>query len=167
MAFRTSTKQDVLRIGTGLGILAGVAIGLTVPALTAASEPPALPPCPTEDSDNCYWDATIRGYGQGSSFVTIDGVTTLIETEPTTEPTSEPEPPQPTETPTVVPEPAPAPVEPEPQPVAPQPVAPQPTDWRATFEADGHDVGDVIICTPPLTVATDTYPDGTTWASCQ
>jgi hypothetical protein len=32
-----------------------------------------LPECPTEDSANCYWDASIRGNGQGRSFVDIDG----------------------------------------------------------------------------------------------
>jgi len=27
--------------------------------------------CPTEDSDMCYWDATVQGNGQGTSFVSI------------------------------------------------------------------------------------------------
>jgi hypothetical protein len=35
-----------------------------------------LPPCPTEDSDNCYWDAGTRGNGDGESFVTEYGITT-------------------------------------------------------------------------------------------
>jgi len=30
-------------------------------------------PCPTEDSDNCYWNATTRGNGVGGSFVNIAG----------------------------------------------------------------------------------------------
>lgn len=34
-----------------------------------------LTPCVTEDSDNCYWDAVLNGNGEGTSFVTIDGVT--------------------------------------------------------------------------------------------
>jgi len=29
--------------------------------------------CPTEDSDNCYWDAATRGNGQGLSFVNVNG----------------------------------------------------------------------------------------------
>ena len=33
-----------------------------------------LPPCATEDSDNCYWDASTRGNGKGSSFVVIEGI---------------------------------------------------------------------------------------------
>jgi hypothetical protein len=32
-----------------------------------------LPPCATEDSDNCYWDATAHGNGRGLSFASIDG----------------------------------------------------------------------------------------------
>lgn len=27
--------------------------------------------CPTEDSDNCYWDARKRGNHKGNSFVTV------------------------------------------------------------------------------------------------
>jgi len=30
-----------------------------------------LPPCPTEDSNFCYWDAATRGNGQGHSFITL------------------------------------------------------------------------------------------------
>lgn len=33
-----------------------------------------LPPCPTEDSDDCYWDAAVRSDGRGSSFYIEDGV---------------------------------------------------------------------------------------------
>lgn len=32
-----------------------------------------LPACETEDSTNCYWDATVQGNGLGQSFVDIDG----------------------------------------------------------------------------------------------
>lgn len=32
-----------------------------------------LPPCTTEDSANCYWDASTRGNGQGVSFVDVAG----------------------------------------------------------------------------------------------
>lgn len=37
-----------------------------------------LPACATEDSDNCYWDASSRGNGSGNSFVVRDGVVTFI-----------------------------------------------------------------------------------------
>lgn len=30
-------------------------------------------PCPTEDSDDCYWDASTQGNGLGSSFVNVAG----------------------------------------------------------------------------------------------
>lgn len=36
---------------------------------------PELPPCATEDSENCYWDAANHGDGQGTSFVRWNGVT--------------------------------------------------------------------------------------------
>lgn len=32
-----------------------------------------LPPCPTEDSDSCYWDATRSGDGVGQSFFVVAG----------------------------------------------------------------------------------------------
>lgn len=32
-----------------------------------------LPPCPTEDSINCVWDASARGNGKGASFMDILG----------------------------------------------------------------------------------------------
>lgn len=31
-------------------------------------------PCPTEDSDWCYWDAAERGNGEGRSFTDYGGV---------------------------------------------------------------------------------------------
>jgi hypothetical protein len=33
-----------------------------------------LPACPTEDSENCYWDATVRGNHRGESFINWNGV---------------------------------------------------------------------------------------------
>ncbi|USH44460.1 membrane protein [Microbacterium phage Cassita] len=33
----------------------------------------ALPACSTEDSTNCYWDATTHGNGLGQSFLDING----------------------------------------------------------------------------------------------
>jgi hypothetical protein len=34
---------------------------------------PGLPPCPSEDSDNCVWDARTMGNGLGRSFVVLEG----------------------------------------------------------------------------------------------
>lgn len=36
-----------------------------------------MPPCPTEDSSGCYWDAAANGNGEGISFVVLDNGTTL------------------------------------------------------------------------------------------
>lgn len=33
-----------------------------------------LPPCATEDSDDCYWDASSRDNGLGQSFTVRNGV---------------------------------------------------------------------------------------------
>jgi hypothetical protein len=38
-----------------------------------------LPPCAAEDSDNCYWLASERGNGEGTSFVTVFGQTVLFD----------------------------------------------------------------------------------------
>ena len=38
-----------------------------------------LPPCPTEDSTDCWWDATVHGNGLGHSFVNYDGSWQIIE----------------------------------------------------------------------------------------
>lgn len=38
-----------------------------------------LPACPTEDSTNCYWDATQHGNGYGNSFVDIDGTAYYLD----------------------------------------------------------------------------------------
>lgn len=37
-----------------------------------------LPDCPTEDSDDCYWDAQTMGNGQGRSFYVIAGAVTYL-----------------------------------------------------------------------------------------
>mgnify|MGYP001603028395 CR=1 FL=1 len=36
-----------------------------------------FPPCPTEDSNACYWDAAARGNGQGISFIALDDGTII------------------------------------------------------------------------------------------
>jgi hypothetical protein len=49
--------------------------GFTLWGVNIASDK-VLPPCPTEDSDNCYWDADTMGNGIGRSFTVVDGVVT-------------------------------------------------------------------------------------------
>lgn len=34
-----------------------------------------MPPCVTEDSSGCVWDASTQGNGIGMSFVVIDDIT--------------------------------------------------------------------------------------------
>ena len=38
-----------------------------------------LPPCPTEDSTDCYWDATQQGNSTGQSFATYQGHTVTYD----------------------------------------------------------------------------------------
>ena len=38
-----------------------------------------LTPCPTEDSANCVWDATIQGNGHGQSFIDIGGTAYTLD----------------------------------------------------------------------------------------
>ena len=49
----------------GLALIA--ALGL------AACLMAGLPPCATEDSANCYWNARTMGNGQGRSFIDLGG----------------------------------------------------------------------------------------------
>ena len=32
-----------------------------------------LPPCESEDSEDCYWDAEVAGNGEGTSFIEFHG----------------------------------------------------------------------------------------------
>lgn len=38
-----------------------------------------IPPCVTEDSDDCYWDALTMGDRTGSSFINLGGSTYYLE----------------------------------------------------------------------------------------
>ena len=57
-----------------IGFIAGI---LLVIALTSAngvtpeSVQNSIPPCATEDSDNCYWDAQTMGNGAGHDSVVL------------------------------------------------------------------------------------------------
>lgn len=58
----------------GAVVLVPHAIAYTlVPEYSYGSLSDAFPACAQEDSTNCYWDATIRGNGQGNSFIDVDG----------------------------------------------------------------------------------------------
>jgi hypothetical protein len=45
------------------------------PAVVESLPDLTLVPCPTEDSHNCYWDASRMGNGTGTSFIDWNGVT--------------------------------------------------------------------------------------------
>lgn len=45
-----------------------------VAAAGAEFEHALATPCATEDSTNCYWNASVQGDGSGESFVTVGGV---------------------------------------------------------------------------------------------
>lgn len=52
---------------TFAAILAAIALTITGGVAYALT----LPPCATEDSVNCYWNADEQGNGQGRSFITL------------------------------------------------------------------------------------------------
>jgi hypothetical protein len=43
------------------------------------NEDPALPPCATEDSEDCVWDAATQGDGSGLSFIRWHGQTYYLD----------------------------------------------------------------------------------------
>lgn len=49
-----------------VALLAGYVLAVNPPC------PNCLPPCPTEDSSYCYWDASERGNGLGRDFIALD-----------------------------------------------------------------------------------------------
>lgn len=61
-----------------IAFVCATAIIYTVNTPTPEPKPGILLPCVTEDSDNCWWDATEHGNGEGLSFVVIDGKVTYL-----------------------------------------------------------------------------------------
>lgn len=51
---------------------AAAALALLIPTWFATA-PGTVPPCATEDSTDCYWNAAARGNGDGSSFIDVAG----------------------------------------------------------------------------------------------
>lgn len=71
-------KRIVTITALALALTGGAAstyLAITPTGTSAASIASTLhlSACPTEDSDNCYWDASTRGNGQGQSFAVING----------------------------------------------------------------------------------------------
>lgn len=63
----TTTEETVVIEPAGSDYQPG---GLIEPASLAAA---LETPCEQEDSVNCYWRADLRGNGQGTSFVNVEG----------------------------------------------------------------------------------------------
>lgn len=57
-------------IGGIFGILLCIALN-SLNGYTAQNMRYAIPPCATEDSDNCYWDADTMGNGTGHDSVVL------------------------------------------------------------------------------------------------
>lgn len=55
-----------------IAIICGTILGSML--ITGVALEQRIPACPTEDSDNCYWDAKLMGDGNGRSFTVTDGV---------------------------------------------------------------------------------------------
>ncbi|UVT31369.1 hypothetical protein SEA_MARCIE_107 [Microbacterium phage Marcie] len=69
----------VAYVGLVTFLVAGVSGGIiATSSIDTSPNPPALPACETEDSDNCWWDATEHGNGEGLSFVVIEGEVTYL-----------------------------------------------------------------------------------------
>ena len=58
-------RAAVAAFSTGL-ILMGLGI------IVGNANDDSLPPCKTEDSTHCYWDADTMGNGQGNDFVDME-----------------------------------------------------------------------------------------------
>lgn len=52
-----------------LALAVGLIVGSLVSGLAHDLLTPSLPPCATEDSSQCYWDADTMGNGLGSDVV--------------------------------------------------------------------------------------------------
>lgn len=137
------------RITIATAFLAGGA--LTLGLAFASTDEEVLPPCATEDSANCYWDADTQGDGTGTDFVDLDGTAYYPEEPevPAEEPPAEPSP---------IPE---AEVIEEPTP-APEPAAPV-IDPNARQD---YDTG-TLECGVNAKPAIDQDAHGNWWAYCE
>lgn len=85
MSTQTPTTENTDDRAKGLPTMHYViAVILVIAALFAghlagAQHASGLPPCVTEDSTDCYWDADVMGNGYGRSFVDIGGTAYYAE----------------------------------------------------------------------------------------
>lgn len=73
-------SEKMIRIIAATVFVATLGVILTLGyAATRNGEPASyLPPCLSEDSTNCIWDATTSGNGQGTSFIDYNGQTYFL-----------------------------------------------------------------------------------------
>ena len=71
----TRIMEVSLLAATSLALVGMTFWGLNIWADSLESPTFTLGPCAQEDSDNCYWDAALFGNHEGTSFVTLNGVT--------------------------------------------------------------------------------------------
>lgn len=118
-----------------------VSVNEDAPVVPDSPSESPLPPCPTEDSEGCYWDASEHGNGEGVDVVA----------PPAAEPdTTEPE----------VVTPAPEPVTEQPEPVTPWAQPTPPADWPFT-------TGETLVCGHDAKPALDYREDVGWWAYCE
>tara|TARA_R110000851_G_scaffold4520_1_gene18457 strand:+ start:2180 stop:2584 length:405 start_codon:yes stop_codon:yes gene_type:complete len=67
---RADLIEQVINFMMQLFIMVSITALLTIVFLQVTKKE-NLPPCPTEDSTACYWDASERGNGHGHDFIAI------------------------------------------------------------------------------------------------
>lgn len=70
MTTRLKIRWDNIIIGFVIGVMC-YGMGVWGASIALEKQADRLPPCATEDSDNCYWDADTMGNGQGHDSVVV------------------------------------------------------------------------------------------------
>jgi hypothetical protein len=77
-ATRIRIRWDRIILAASVVIMSVTTVAVLAVGVRIAADVPGplidgLAPCATEDSDNCYWDATSHGNGDGLSFAMVNG----------------------------------------------------------------------------------------------
>lgn len=67
---RIKIRWDNIIIGLVIGVMCA-GMGVWGASIALEKQEQRLPPCATEDSDNCYWDADTMGNDQGHDSVVV------------------------------------------------------------------------------------------------
>jgi hypothetical protein len=69
------TRRELVLAAIVLALVAAIIVwGVVIIASLTDSPGESLPPCATEDSEGCYWDAETMGNGVGNDYVSIPDV---------------------------------------------------------------------------------------------